>query len=173
MKYRINTYLTLSGTKEVISLPNSTYGEWVVLLNELPNYHINVFDTTSKSDAIIRGLIESGEMTIENIISEIAKRENIALRLQNVIHGIKIKSKISEIPTDKIPFKYLEKYTNDILPPWQLHPNINPSDMYWKMGKGEQELSRFAYYYNSLNKDERKNLEFQFPATGEWSNFYK
>ena len=172
MNFRICTYLTLGGTKEVISLPDSTYGEWIVLLNELPKYYINIFDTASKSDAIVRGLIESGEMTIEKVITEIAERENISLRLQSTFNGIKLKSKFQEITIEPMPFKLLERYVKDILPPWQLHPEYNPLDMFWKMGKGEQELSRFAYYYNSLNSEERRNLESQFPASGKWADFY-
>tara|TARA_Y100000310_G_scaffold342328_1_gene445097 strand:- start:4077 stop:4508 length:432 start_codon:yes stop_codon:yes gene_type:complete len=141
-------------------------------MNELPKYHINVFETASKSDAIIRGLIESGEMTIENIITEIIKQENISLRLQSTVNGIKLKSKIQELTIEPMPFKLLEHYVNDILPPWQLHPEINPLDMFWKMGKGEQELSRFTYYYNSLNNEERRNLESQFPEPRGWAGFY-
>jgi ribA/ribD-fused uncharacterized protein len=65
------------------------------------------------------------------------------------------------------------KYIECTLPlPWKTFPKIDPHDMFWRMGKGEDMLTRFAQYYNSLSLHDQTIFKLVNPAPYSWSNFY-
>ncbi len=84
-----------------------------------------------------------------------------------------IKSKLIESKLSSLPFDWIAQYTELIKPPWEKYPDIDPNDMFWRMGKGEDALSTFARYYNALDHKERKEFEEKFKTNNEWSDFYQ
>ena len=65
------------------------------------------------------------------------------------------------------------EYSNfDMLPPWKKFPNINPMDMFWRMGDGEQYAIDFGKYLASLSHREKVRFELTYPATGDWIGYY-
>ena len=76
MKYRIDTYKTLIGTIDYLDLGIFTYGEWVIYEKGKPKYHISCFKENSKSDLMVKSLIESENLSIESIIKCINKKFN-------------------------------------------------------------------------------------------------
>ena len=57
-----------------------------------------------------------------------------------------------------------------ILPPWMAFKDIDMHDMFWRMGLGEDYMTKWARYYYSLSNP--KDYEEQFPAPQEWEGFY-
>jgi hypothetical protein len=66
------------------------------------------------------------------------------------------------------------KYINETLaPPWKMYPTIDPLDMFWRMGQGEQYIVDFGKYFSGLSDRDKIIYELSYPATGDWSDFYK
>lgn len=66
-------------------------------------------------------------------------------------------------------FKNLDK---SLQPPWRQFENIDYSDMFWRMGKGEDYLSNFSKYYLALTDREKIIYKLTNPAPYDWTDFY-
>lgn len=55
------------------------------------------------------------------------------------------------------------------VPPWIKYPDIEPSDMHWRMGAGEDYITNCSKWYSSLPKDVRDEYNTYFRAPPEWS----
>lgn len=60
----------------------------------------------------------------------------------------------------------------EMQPPWKKFPNINPLDMFWRMGGGEQYVADFANYFDSLSDRDKVRYQLSYPATGDWIDYY-
>jgi ribA/ribD-fused uncharacterized protein len=79
---------------------------------------------------------------------------------QNML-GILLEKVRSELPATDTQF---------IAPPWITHPEIEVSDTYWRMGKGEGESMHAARFRDGLSVAARKHYEMYFPVPLEWRN---
>lgn len=59
------------------------------------------------------------------------------------------------------------------LPPWKKFPSRELSDMFWRMGEGEQYIMEFGKYFSGLSNRAKIIYELSYPATGDWIEFYK
>lgn len=55
-------------------------------------------------------------------------------------------------------------------PPWIQAPGVDRSDMYWRMGKGEEQLMTASRFREELGPVARAHYDMYFPAPDEWSN---
>ncbi len=65
----------------------------------------------------------------------------------------------SELPPWPMPFT---------LPPWIIHPEIEPSDLFWRMGRGEDLLTQASRFHASLSGDTRVHFDAYFPVPEAW-----
>jgi hypothetical protein len=56
------------------------------------------------------------------------------------------------------------------LPPWILYPKIDPRDMFWRMGKGEDAVGNYYRYYSSLNEEEKSVNDGNYPRPDNWDS---
>ncbi len=64
-------------------------------------------------------------------------------------------------------------YTSPTEPlPWKIYPEIDSQDIFWRMGKGEDIISKVINLYNSLNEKEKLIFQLSNPAPYHWSDFY-
>lgn len=174
MKYRINKYLTLNGKTQKVTLPDSAYGEWIIYENNEPKYHVNIFNYKSKSDCLIFVILNENKSEFKSILNNINERFKRNLTLTSkTSFGIKINSRIVESELGSLPFELIEHYTELIKAPWEKYPDKDKSDMFWRMGKGEDTLSTFARYYNVLDQNEKVEFKNRFKPNNEWSDFYE
>jgi hypothetical protein len=109
LKYKIDTYKTLSKTIKYIDLGDSVYGEWIVYEKKTPKYHISCFGENSQSDLIIKNLIETKKLTIESIINNINQKFNKKLELgKRPFFSIKTKSELVELELNPIPIELID-----------------------------------------------------------------
>jgi len=54
------------------------------------------------------------------------------------------------------------------VPPWIAHPDIEPSDMYWRMGGGEDLLTQAGCFRDALAPAARTEYERCFPVPASW-----
>ena len=57
-------------------------------------------------------------------------------------------------------------------PPWQMHPDIPPRSIGWRMGRGEDYLLKFYPWFHSLAADEQKEFMERNPEPPDWRGFY-
>jgi hypothetical protein len=70
-------------------------------------------------------------------------------------------------------FGEFENMDGLLVPPWKKFPTVDPLDMFWRMGQGEQYIVDLGKYLISLSDRDRIIYELSYPATGDWSEFYK
>lgn len=57
--------------------------------------------------------------------------------------------------------------------PWMRFPDIHPGSIGWRMGAGESYLTEFHYWWSTLTRDERVQVELLHPATGPWAGWFE
>jgi ribA/ribD-fused uncharacterized protein len=68
-------------------------------------------------------------------------------------------------------FGHFKPLDNSLQTPWSKFPNIDSSDMFWSMGKGEDFLIEFSKYYHSLTDREKMIYKLTNPHPYEWTDF--
>ena len=106
--YRVITYYSLKGLIKYVDLGDSSYGEWIIYDNEIPKYHINIFDKSSDSNIRLLKLLENKQKTIESIVTEINSKENTSLSLMQrpVLEVIKT-SELVNLDLEPIPVNWV------------------------------------------------------------------
>jgi hypothetical protein len=56
----------------------------------------------------------------------------------------------------------------EMLPPWKKFPGIDPLDMFWRMGNGEQYVIDFGNYFANLSDKDKVRYELSYPPPGAW-----
>ena len=73
--------------------------------------------------------------------------------------GILLEQVRSELPPWPKPFT---------APPWIEFPDMELSDLFWRMGRGEDYLTTASRFYGSLNGDAKAHYDAYFPPPKEW-----
>jgi hypothetical protein len=108
MKYKLTTYRTLTGTKEVLEIQKKKSGQWIIYQNDEPTYLVDCFDFKKESNLIMNNLILSERKSIDKVIREIRKKNNVKISLPKVpIFEIEVKSEIKELELAPLPEDWL------------------------------------------------------------------
>ncbi len=70
-------------------------------------------------------------------------------------------------------FANFEYMIGKMEPPWKKFPGVDPLDMFWRMGNGEQYIIDLGRYFRDLPDREKVIYELSYPATGDWNEYYK
>lgn len=54
-------------------------------------------------------------------------------------------------------------------PPWIVRPDVEPSDLFWRMGRGEDLLMAAARFRDTLAPAARAHYDAYFPVPSEWT----
>ena len=60
-----------------------------------------------------------------------------------------------------------------VLPPWKMYPGIAPLDMHWRMGQGEDYISKSSEAHRELTQRDRMIYELSYPAMGDWTGYHE
>lgn len=67
------------------------------------------------------------------------------------------------------------KYTKNVnvvfLPPWLKYPDVDRLSLFWRMGKGEDYLSKWYEWYKEC--PEKTQYMMKFPEPIAWKGSYK
>ena len=69
-------------------------------------------------------------------------------------------------------FGHFKPLDNSFQSPWTKFSNLDSSDMFWRMGKGEDYLSEFSKYYQNLSDKEKMIYKLTNPEPYDWTEFY-
>lgn len=62
---------------------------------------------------------------------------------------------------------------NDLpIPPWEVFPDIEKGSIGWRMGAGEDYLSIFRKWYDSLSVRDKKNYTKRYPIPEVWADMF-
>ena len=108
MKFKLTTYRTLMGTKEIVEPLKKRTTQWVIYLNNKPTYFVDCFDFKNESNLILNNLILSERKSIKEVIKKIRKTKNIDISLPTVpIFEIKIRSEFKDLELDPLPEEWV------------------------------------------------------------------
>lgn len=108
MKYKLTTYKTLIGNKEILELTEDAYGQWIIYQNKKPKFHVNCFDFKNESNQILNSLLLSQQKTIKEILSSINKKNNTNLSIEKApMLEIKVDSKLKELNLEPLPLEWV------------------------------------------------------------------
>ncbi|PWG05802.1 hypothetical protein [Polaribacter aquimarinus] len=110
MTFLATTYRTLSGTKEIIEIPNKKETEWVIYENGKPKYYTDFYDLEIESNAMMNSLVLCTKRSLDEVLELINKKNDIKLSVPKISRlGFKkkIKSVEKELDLEPIPEKWL------------------------------------------------------------------
>ena len=108
MKYKLTTYKTLTGNKEILELTEDAYGQWIIYQSKKPMFHVNCFDFENESNQILNSLLLVKQQSINRILNNINKKNNINLSLEKApLIEIKVASKIKELELEPLPLEWV------------------------------------------------------------------
>ena len=58
-----------------------------------------------------------------------------------------------------------------VFPPWIAFPGIDQADMFWRMGLGEEYMTKWSNYFKSITT--KKEYKIAFPQPNDWDKFYQ
>ncbi|WP_299049579.1 hypothetical protein [uncultured Polaribacter sp.] len=105
-----NTYRTLSGTKEIIEIPNKKSTQWVIYQDGKPKFYTDFYDLDIESNAMMNSLVLCSKRDIRDVLELLNKRNNINLSIPVITrlgYKKKIKSIKKEINLEPLPEKWL------------------------------------------------------------------
>jgi hypothetical protein len=111
MKFKLSTYRTFSGTKEVVEIIIKKDTQWVIYEDNKPKYFVDFFDLEKESNAMMNSLVLCSKSTIEEVLELINKRNNVNLSIPVISKlGIKksLKSEIIELFLEPLPESWLD-----------------------------------------------------------------
>jgi hypothetical protein len=110
MNFRISTYRTFSGIKEVVEIFEKKPTQWVIYENNKPKFYVDFFNLEIESNAMMNSLVLCGKRSIEEVLKLINKKNNVNLSLPKISRlGVKkkINSKTIELHLEPIPEEWL------------------------------------------------------------------
>jgi hypothetical protein len=110
MKFKLSTYRTFCGTKQVVEIIKKKETQWLICQDNNPKYFVDFFDLEKESNAMMNSLVLCSKRTIEEVLELINKRNNVNLSIPIISKiGIKkrVKFEIIELSLDTLPEKWL------------------------------------------------------------------
>jgi hypothetical protein len=108
MTFKLTTYKTLTGTKEILELTQKTRTEAIVYQNNQPAYHVDCFDLQTESNVIMNSLVLAQKRSISEVIKDIAKKNNVDLAIKEApIFSIEKSSEMREVELPPLPENWL------------------------------------------------------------------
>lgn len=65
--------------------------------------------------------------------------------------------------------EHFEPLENPLLPPWILYPDVDTSDMFWRMGLGEDCLICFIRWFEKLSSAQQTTYQAIYPKPTGWT----
>ncbi|WP_417800324.1 hypothetical protein [Tenacibaculum sp.] len=82
MTFKLTTYKTLKGTKKILELKKKKNTEAIIYKDNKPSYYVNCFDLQTESNIIMNSFVLGQQKSIQEIVKEISKKNNVNLSIQ-------------------------------------------------------------------------------------------
>lgn len=111
MKLIKTTYLTFSGKKEIIEIPNKKPSQWIIHEDNNPKYYVDMYDLSIEANSMMNSLVLCGKRSIEEVLKHLNKKNNTNLSVSTISKiGIyrKLNAEIVEMQLESLPEKWLD-----------------------------------------------------------------
>lgn len=106
--YKLTTYRTFVGNKQIVELTDNAYGQWIIYQNKKPMFHIDCFDFENESNQILNRLLLAQQKTIQEVLNTINKKNDVKLSIEKApLLEIKVNSKIKELNLEPLPLEWV------------------------------------------------------------------
>ena len=107
-KYKITTYTSITGTKQVVETLKRKSCQWIIYQNNTPTYFVDCFDFKSESNLKMNNLILSERKSIYEVIRKICKTHHVKLSLpKKPLCVIKSSTEIQVLALEPLPEEWL------------------------------------------------------------------
>ena len=106
--YKITTYQSLIGKKEIVELVGETYGQWIIYDHKKPTYHVDCFNFDYESNQILNHLLLNQQKSIEEVVKRINKEKNTKLSIKKpMFYEIETSYKLKELDLEPLPLEWV------------------------------------------------------------------
>ena len=110
MTYKLTTYKTLTGNREILEIINKKNTEWIVYQKDKPTYYIDCFDIETEANMLMNNMVICEQQSIKDVLAKISKEQQVKLSLKKPpFVGIKIKTEIKTKTLPPLPEQWLQK----------------------------------------------------------------
>lgn len=102
MDFRVSTYRTFSGTKEIVEIVEKKQTQWVIYENNKPKFFVDFFYLEIESNVMMNSLVLCSKRSIEEVLELINKKNNIHLSIPRITK-LGIKTEIKELDFPPLP----------------------------------------------------------------------
>lgn len=105
------TYVTFSGKKEIIEIPNKKSSQWIIFEDEIPKYFVDMYDLSIESNSMMNSLVLCGKRSMEEVLEHLNKKNNTNLSVSTISKiGIykKLHSEKIDFQLEPLPEKWLD-----------------------------------------------------------------
>ncbi|WP_442265211.1 hypothetical protein ACSIGC_12815 [Tenacibaculum sp. ZS6-P6] len=108
MTFKLTTYKTLTGKKEILETKQQKNTQAIVYQNDKPSFWVDCFDLKTESNVQMNYLVLCQKRSMKEVIKEIAKKNNVNITIQEApLFSVKSDSIDTEIQLPPLPLEWL------------------------------------------------------------------
>ncbi|TCP28330.1 hypothetical protein EV195_101506 [Tenacibaculum skagerrakense] len=108
MTFKLTTYKTLTGEKQILETKTRKSTEAVVYENNQPAYLVDCFDLQTESNVQMNYLVLCQQRSMKNVIEEIGEKNNVNLTVKEApLFSIKKSSEDKDIELPPLPIEWV------------------------------------------------------------------
>ncbi len=108
MTFKLTTYKTLTGKKQILETKSNKSTEAVIYENNEPTYWVNCFDLQTESNVQMNYLVLCQQRSIKNVIEEIGEKHNVNLTVKEApLFSIKKSSEDKDWELPPLPLEWV------------------------------------------------------------------
>ncbi len=108
MTFKLTTYKTLTGKKEILETTEQKNTQAVVYQNEQPSFWVDCFDLQTESNVQMNYLVLCQKRSMKEVIKEIGKKNNVDISIQEApLFSVKKTSVDTKIELPPLPLEWL------------------------------------------------------------------
>lgn len=108
MTYKLTTYKTLTGKKEILETKSQKSTEAIIYKDDKPSFLVDCFDLKTESNVQMNYLVLCQQKSMKTVINEISEKNNINLTIKEApVLSIAKKSIETELELPPLPLEWL------------------------------------------------------------------
>ncbi|WP_272150765.1 hypothetical protein [Tenacibaculum aiptasiae] len=108
MKFKLTTYKTIRGTKEILELKKNKATEAIIYKDDFPCFYVDCFDLLTESNVMMNNMVLCRQQKLKEVIKEISRRNKVNLSIRKApFFSIKKKVEFRELELPPLPKVWL------------------------------------------------------------------
>lgn len=108
MRFKLTTYKTLNGTKQILELKRRKSTEAIVYKDNSPSFFVDCFDLQTESNVKMNSLVLCQQRKLDEVIKEIGEKNNVNLSVQKApLLSIKKDAEYTDMDLPPLPESWL------------------------------------------------------------------